>query len=522
LKSEFLPKNKAVLVFPLLFGIAPVLSVLGNNLGQINLLEGLRPLVFTTLAAVLMLLLFRWIFRDWEKSAFAVALLEILFYSYGHLYNYFHYNTVFGVIIGRHRTMLPLWGLIIVLGLWWIARRKKDKSGLVSVFNVVGLALLVFPLYQLAAYTFENISSSMEQDLIFVPPVLQTPAQKPDIYYIILDSYGRDDILKTKFDYDNAEFLQELEGLGFYVARCSQSNYNETGLSLVSSLNLNYLDQLGTHSIKSNKELTAIMYDIRNSLLQKALRGIGYQTVAFETGFYWSQVENADRYLSYHPGLQELIRPTAFESIFIKTTAGIVEDDFQIFIDRFNHPAQSHINRQLFMLEQLPKQPEQPGPKFVFAHITIPHSPYAFTPTGVRTTDFKKNTIEVLRDEPLHKKQYSDQVKFINTQMLSIVKTILAKSKTPPVIIIQGDHGPELKGSSGNSFVRTHAILNAYYLPGSENKGLYPSISPVNTFRVVLNDYFGTKLEQLPEHSFDKTLVINSIVIPREGCVQGQ
>ena len=44
-----------------------------------------------------------------------------------------------------------------------------------------------------------------------------------------------------------------------------------------------------------------------------------------------------------------------------------------------------------------------------------------------------------------------------------------------------------------------HAILNAYYLPGDGSKKLYPSISPVNTFRVVFSHYFGADLDLLPD-----------------------
>jgi hypothetical protein len=58
----------------------------------------------------------------------------------------------------------------------------------------------------------------------------------PDIYYIILDAYGRADTLQSLFDYDNSEFLDFLEAKGFYVADCAQSNYSQTILSLSSSL----------------------------------------------------------------------------------------------------------------------------------------------------------------------------------------------------------------------------------------------------------------------------------------------
>jgi hypothetical protein len=45
-------------------------------------------------------------------------------------------------------------------------------------------------------------------------------------------------------------------------------------------------------------------------------------------------------------------------------------------------------------------------------------------------------------------------------------------------------------------------ILNAYYLPNGGEKYLYDSISPVNTFRVIINAYFGEHLELLPDRSY--------------------
>ena len=45
-------------------------------------------------------------------------------------------------------------------------------------------------------------------------------------------------------------------------------------------------------------------------------------------------------------------------------------------------------------------------------------------------------------------------------------------------------------------------ILNAYYLPGGGEQHLYESITPVNTFRVILNHYFDHNLELLPDRSY--------------------
>ena len=45
-------------------------------------------------------------------------------------------------------------------------------------------------------------------------------------------------------------------------------------------------------------------------------------------------------------------------------------------------------------------------------------------------------------------------------------------------------------------------ILNAYYLPGVDRSALYESITPVNTFRLIFNLYFGSDLDRLEDISY--------------------
>jgi hypothetical protein len=70
------------------------------------------------------------------------------------------------------------------------------------------------------------------------------------------------------------------------------------------------------------------------------------------------------------------------------------------------------------------------------------------------------------------------------------------------VIILQGDHGsPRAKGWE-------MTILNAYYLPDAQGRSrLYPSISPVNSFRVIFNAYFGADLPLLPDKAYRSDVV---------------
>jgi hypothetical protein len=103
-------------------------------------------------------------------------------------------------------------------------------------------------------------------------------------------------------------------------------------------------------------------------------------------------------------------------------------------------------------------------------------------------------------------RRYIDQLVFVNSRMTGVLDAIIAESPVPPVIIVQGDHGPccFLNHTDFNSsyFLDRMSILNAYYLPGGGEEKLYDTITPVNTFRVVLDRYFGTKYELLADRSF--------------------
>jgi hypothetical protein len=126
----------------------------------------------------------------------------------------------------------------------------------------------------------------------------------------------------------------------------------------------------------------------------------------------------------------------------------------------------------------------------------VPHLPYTFGPNGeVPAFQGKDATYEEVAAA------YVDQVKFVNREILNVIDRLIEDSHIPPVIIIQGDHGP-LPDLTEDP-LRRLPILNAYYLPGVQtDQILYSSISPVNSFRVVLNSYFGQNLPLLEDQSY--------------------
>jgi hypothetical protein len=160
----------------------------------------------------------------------------------------------------------------------------------------------------------------------------------------------------------------------------------------------------------------------------------------------------------------------------------------------------------------LQETPALDGDYFIYAHIIAPHPPFVFDQHGVPLSHdrpFKlADANQFIKDysRKAYLTGYRNQMQYINSLVLKTVDTILAKSKTPPIIIIQGDHGPGAYlhwSSLENTFpAERFSILNAYYFPDRDYSLLYPSISPVNSFRVVIDKYFGGTYPMLPDRHF--------------------
>jgi hypothetical protein len=215
--------------------------------------------------------------------------------------------------------------------------------------------------------------------------------------------------------------------------------------------------------------------------------------VDFSTGFAWNEERDADIFYSPPPFSSGL---TEFEGLFLRTTLARYAQDLgwvnvdatmaQNFRDRFN-----------LIFNNLSNIARNPAPTFAYIHVISPHPPFVFGPNGEFT-----NPAEFWNDKQLYPADkyaqgYQNQLTFLNKKMEAAIDTILADSSTPPIIIIQGDHGPWLQPTS-----KKFSILNAYYLPG-HNYELYPNISPVNSFRLVFDDYFGGNYPLLKDITYD-------------------
>ena len=489
-------------IHPLLYATYPVLALLTANLSEVEIQVAIRAFVISLLGTLLILFLTRLICGSWRRAALVASFLAIWFFSYGHLYQIIRKVPAIGEYLGRHRFLIIIYCILLVVGLWWIFKRSINVIASTKFMNFIGLVLIVYPVFRIVEHSL-NVSAGKEisQELAVTtlkPHAISREGDLSDIYYIILDTYTRADALLNEFGFDNSPFLDELRAMGFYIAECSRSNYSYTQASLATALNMVYLPDLAQVLDEFGLDTGDAWLLIKQSLVRVQLEALGYKTVAFDTGYEWSRIEDADIYLSLarDPFQLQIIEP--FEAMLIKSTLGLILTDLQNWslltqtnrilegINEINFPYRNFVESQLYILDQLPKIPSFPGPKFVFVHLLIPHVPHVFGPEGEILTDtrYYGGRLDGAINDEFFKRGYVNEIRFINNRMLAIIETLISESETTPIIIIQGDTGM----TKGNWL----KIFNAYYLRGVENPKLYSTISPVNTFRLIIDSFGGT------------------------------
>lgn len=516
---------------PLLFVVYPILFVYATD---IDFAPPMRTvllwLVVYACGAAALSWAFGRLMRDPAKGAIMASVFVVMFFSYGHIRNWLadplDEFSVLGVAVGPEKILIAFWSMAwLTLSLWLRRARPASIAAATRGCWRAGLALVV-----LGIATVATVATAASHDAFASRPTSSTSRvgtasaradRLPDIYYIILDDYARADVLKDVYGYDNGAFVSWLRSTGFYVADQSRANYVQTMLSLASSLNSTYLDptELATGDRRSGRWRVALnvatarfltpssqplVHLIQYSDAARVLRERGYRFVAITSGFGGVQLPHADVAVQFG-------RFSDFDESLIDTTP-LGE------LERLDDLVEVHRHRVLYALDHLSDRLDGSRPNFVFAHILSPHPPFIFAadgtpapiPAGTRPVmlqDDVGGTPEA--DRGIVMRGYTDQVRFVTARIQRAIATILEHSATPPIIILQSDHGSDMlldwaHPSAAGLSERT-AILNAYYVPPAIRAKLYAQISPVNTFRILFGYYFTGEYGLLPDDSYFST-----------------
>jgi hypothetical protein len=483
-------------VHPLLVALVPVLSMYAVIPGTSSMSEVAIAAAAALAAGAVLFVVTTAMYRDFAKAALLVSVLLVVVLTFDHLYASVQHWEFAGIRVGRRRYVLPLAYLALGAFAVWLYRLKRPLATLTAVANLVALGAVLPP-----AFTIVTTITAASREAREVPPLepihtAAAPARKPDIYYFVFDRYGDQETMRAN-GLDNDEFYEYLQRTGFYVARESKANYIKTILSLASSLNMSYLNDIAVVHRGSANYLP--VYDrVKHHRVGAFLRSHGYSYTHLGP-WYWPMRDNphATRNVHYYNAVP---RP------MVMLCDSVLLAPLQRALPR---PWLDHRRQQWYrvtqQVEDVIAQVKEPGPKFVLLHVLIPHPPHVFDKDGTY--------LSADEEAPRSRQEnYANQVLAANGMIRRMIDAILRESGSPPVIILQGDEGPYPRGTEANEYEWRRAslpvlrersgILNAYYLPGVDPRGLYAQLSPVNSFRIVFNTYFGTQLPLLPDRTF--------------------
>ena len=505
--------------FYILFTFYPLLFLWAVNISQMDPAVVIRPFLFTLVGSAILYGILYLAFRNVVKAALIGTLLLIAFFSYGHVY-YAARSVPALQILNHHAVLIPLYLVIIGLGAWGIFRIKKYDS-FVLYLNAASLVLVAMQVVELS-YAYIRTSYAASQP-VKVQSGLTIPSNltdMPDIYVIVLDTYMRSDALKQDLGYDNSPFINQLTQMGFYVASCGHPNYTFTYASISALLNMKYIPQAYANDVWDEFSNNGFWWTVlKNDEVHRQLKSVGYKTVAFQEEAPLLEYDDSDILIgSNHPTINSAyLYP--FEAMYMNSTGAIIlnaldpngkiakyfemnsvsQNTVSVDLSGVTGENQDYVKARvistLFILDHLQDVPAIAGPKFTYAHIFVPHTPFVFDPNGGIVTDpgfYSSGKAQPANDE-YEKQGYVNQVQYIDKRITPILQSIISKSKNPPIIVLLGDHGLE------NNNRKTDLL--AYYLPKGSGK-LYPSISPVNSFRLIFDEYFGANYPLLPDLTY--------------------
>lgn len=505
-------KKRNLIFYPLITAVYPILFLYVQNIESLYF----SRIIFSLFSAlvislILWFLLNRLFFRHLIKSAIFAALINLLFFSAASIYSIATKIKIGNKLASDYFIIYYLLLIaILVIVFYFLIRSQKSLLNLNRIFNAATGFLLIILLSQMALASLDF--QKKDQDLRQIKNLAQIQIQKskiqnpPDIYYLILDGYGRADRLKEIYDYDNQPFLDFLKKQGFYIADKSNTNYLQTGLSLSSSLNLSYLDNLKKPIGDDRRALNRY---IENNAVFNLLNDFDYQTISFATGYSLTDIESADHWLKPKFYLDEfsvlaynfLLPPWQNSFIGLKNSSS-PDQSFDLYQERIK-----------FIFDQIKNLPKDNQPRLVFLHLTLPHPPFVFKENGeLKPSNGKKfdtgdgnyfTRLEPAKIEE-YKNGYREQLTYLNQEMTEVITKLKTEKKA--IIVLQADHGPgahlDWDNLEKTNLGERAGILNSYYFPDQKYQALYPEISPVNSFRVILNQFFQTNLPLEKDKTF--------------------
>jgi hypothetical protein len=284
-------------------------------------------------------------------------------------------------------------------------------------------------------------------------------------------------------------FKDYLREKGFFIADGSESRTLDSLVETASRLNYRTYYQ--------GLDPTAYYEAIAHNRVFDEMKSLGYVTVVYDGMraplFYPAKTPIvADYQLEYAE------RARSARRVGLDAFGGMVLDltvlrPFLNMEEVYGAQIARHAGEVLFGFERIADLGDLPSPRFVYAHMMVPHDPWVFDEEG------RINRPECYYDWDCYLGSYLFTMKLLEGFVDEVLKD--AGPAGLPVVILQSDHGARNQQYLYTGGVLPnypehykYSILNAIYLPGHHQTMLPRDLDPLNVLPLILNSYFGYEI----------------------------
>ena len=469
--GKFLETNTAVRCFLLVFCSVLILYLLINLLYKNKAKAGVLTLI--TAGSVLY-------FGDIKNAVGKISFIDF---------------------IGRYTFFLPLF-LLILIFIFFRLRKKNIKPEITLLLNTL---LVIYIAIEIGKWislnqqpdislpsTYNSATSLKQNDSI---------PQKPNIIYIVPDCYPSLQYQKEILGKNSYYLDSSLKRMGFFVIEDGKSNANRTPFSMAATFQMEYPAWLTSNTTDNPHAYNKAVSLVKNASIFQILTQYSYRF------FNLSNLDIADE-----PALKKssfLTMPTEY-LIFYNTLPhclqrellwrynpllGITEEK-RIIRNKSLLGYQKNYTQKLYdSIKALPLDKKERQPAFVYAHLLMPHFPYFFDSSGNANPDKIIFGTQMVRN----KTNFKNYIGYTDLKLTALLQSLLDKFGSNSIIILQSDHG--IADLDSKRKEDAFSNYSAFYFPDGDYKMLYRGMSNINTFRIVLNKYFGQQLPMLKDYS---------------------
>lgn len=489
-----------LLLLPLFFiysGYNELFGFLSAGFVLTNLFLLLLAVAFIYLISIL-------IFRNKTKSSVFTFFVTLLFLVFSYLQDVIK-SSALPSFVNKYSFQLSAVLIILIILLIYI---KKSRSNFRELFNFLNLLFIILLLSEIPNSVKRYRLDKSVHNLIdfrfnalneYQPSVSVPDSSKPDIYFLVFDAMGSTKSIKNGLNKDNSQLDTFLKGKGFYVAANAHSNYNWTIHSLSTTLNMDYLPSWIAPVMNDPKVYFWGSSSILDNSLIEILKKEGYQTHSFQQISFGNKDWPGKTYFNYLKAYHysfKTLPGRIYRDIFwnyLKINTEFIRKQQIISITERGKEKKDYFDTTKYLIKQTCSL--EGKPKFVYGHFMVPHEPYVFDSTG----NIKPAEQMLKENAKTSDDAYYEHLVFARKTIEELVTYIQLHNKKNTVIIVEGDHG--YRTEKGNKAGYTFQNFNSFYFPDLKYDLLYDSITPVNSFRIVINKYFKGNLPLLKDSS---------------------